>query len=68
MGDAAVSAGSQKQHLVFKSVRAEWPAMAEYDWLALSPVFVINPCTVFCRDRGHNIVSFKVKPRRSDWR
>ena len=64
MGDAPISAGSQKQHLVFKCVRAEWPAMAEYDWLSLAPVFAINPCTVFCGDRGRKIISFRFGLRR----
>ena len=33
MGDAAISAGGQKEHLVFKGVRAQRPAMAEDDGL-----------------------------------
>src|SRR5258708_4752625 len=64
MGDATISAGSQKQHLVFKCVRAEWPAMAEYDWLSPAPVFVINPCTAFFRDRGTTMTSFRFGLRR----
>ena len=42
MGDAAVSVGAQKQHLVFPGVRAQRPAMAEDHGLSAAPVLVIE--------------------------
>ncbi len=57
MGDAAISAGSQKEHLVFKGIRAERPAMAEDHGLSAAPVLVIDLRAVFGRDRGHGIIS-----------
>ena len=42
MGDAAVSAGGQKEHLVFQGVRAQRPAMAEDHGLSAAPVLVVE--------------------------
>ena len=47
MGDAAVAASGQKEHLVFEGVRAERPAMAEDDGLSGAPVLVIDLRAVF---------------------
>jgi hypothetical protein len=58
MGDASISSGSQKEHLVFKGVGAEWPAMAENDGLAITPILVINLCTVLRRNGCHVKSSF----------
>src|SRR5207247_10224850 len=42
MGDAAVAAGSQKEHLVFPGVRAQRPAMTEDHGLSTAPVLVVQ--------------------------
>ncbi len=42
MGEAAVAAGGQKQHLVFPGVRAQRPAMAEDYGLSAAPVLVVD--------------------------
>src|SRR5262249_30967616 len=57
MGDAAIAAGSQKQHLVFPRVRAEWPAVAEDDGLSCAPVLVVDPCAVLGNDRARKALS-----------
>jgi hypothetical protein len=53
MGNAAVSVGGQKHHLVLPGVRAQRPAMAEDYGLTAAPVFVvkINVAGVFFADR-----------------
>ena len=52
MGDAAVSARSQKEHLIFKGVRGERPAVAEDHWLPGAPILVVNLRSVFSSDRA----------------
>jgi hypothetical protein len=42
MGDAAVSVGAYEEHLVLPGVRAQRPAVAEDDGLALPPVLVVE--------------------------
>ena len=42
MGDAAVAAGGQEEHLVLQGVRAERPAVAEDDGLSAAPVLVVE--------------------------
>src|SRR5262249_46656805 len=42
MGDAAVAARSQEEHLVLEGVRAERPAVAEHDRLSRAPVIEID--------------------------
>jgi hypothetical protein len=56
MGDAAISVGNQKEHLVFPGVCAQRPAMAEDCGLSAAPVLVIDLRSVFGRDRGHRIL------------
>src|SRR5205823_11283838 len=56
-GDAAVSAGAQKQHLVFPGVGAQRPAMAEDHGLSATPVLVIDLRAVLGRDRAHGVLS-----------
>jgi hypothetical protein len=56
MGDTAVAMGSEKYHLVFKSVGAERPAVAEDHRLSRAPIFVINLCAVFCGKGAHKIL------------
>ena len=58
MGDAAIAAGGQEEHLVLEGVRAQRPAVAEDDGLSAAPVLVIDLRAVFGRDRGHWINSF----------
>jgi hypothetical protein len=58
MGDAAVSVGGQKHHLVFPCVCAQRPAMAEDYGLSAAPVLVIDLSVVFGCDRGHVMLSF----------
>src|SRR6266849_3068047 len=72
MGDAAVTARSQKKHLVFPCVRTKRPAMAEDHGLSRAPVFVVDSRAVFSRNRAHKIFSlrfglWKPKPPR-EWR
>ena len=63
MGDAAVAAGGQKEHLVFPGIRAERPAMAEDYGLSAAPVLVVDLRAVFGRDRGHGMPSFALVGR-----
>ena len=42
MGDAAIAARRQKEHLVLEGVRAERPAVAEDDRLSAAPVLVVD--------------------------
>src|SRR5271168_1359823 len=51
--DNSIAALAEKQHLSVPVVRGERPAMAEYDGLSRAPVFVVNLCTIFRRDRRH---------------
>src|SRR5664280_922557 len=60
MGDAAVSMGTQKQHLVFPSVRVKRPAMAEDHGLSAAPVLVVDLCAVFHHDRVHKLPPFLI--------
>src|SRR2546422_11411365 len=57
VGDAAISAGGQIEHLVLGSVRAERPAMAENDGLSTAPVLEIDLRAVFGRDGVHALLS-----------
>src|SRR3954453_13283030 len=58
MGDTAIATRGQKENLVLKGVRAQWPAMAKDDGLSLAPVVEINLCSVFGRDRTHKLIPF----------
>jgi hypothetical protein len=53
MGNASIAARSEKEHLIFKGVRGERPAVTENDRLSLAPVVVIDLRAVFGRDRAH---------------
>ena len=53
VGDAAVAAGGQEQHLVFPGVGAERPAVAEDDRLPGAPVLVVDLRAVFRFDEWH---------------
>src|SRR5271169_498065 len=54
MRDDAITMLPEEQHLPFPVVRAQCPAVAENDRLPLTPVLVINLCSVFRRNRRHN--------------
>src|SRR6266550_5675536 len=53
MGDTAITALRQKEHLILECVRAQRPAVAEDNRLSLAPVVVIDPRSIFCRDLTH---------------
>src|SRR5712672_1376447 len=52
MGDAAEPTFREKQHLIFKRIRAQRPAMTEDYRLTAAPVLVVNVdvCAVFFTD------------------
>src|SRR5580658_93085 len=52
--DNPIALAEEKQHLVVPVVGRERPAVAEYDGLALAPVFVENLRAVFGGDGGHD--------------
>src|SRR6516165_4197069 len=54
MGDAAVAAGSQEEHLVFEGIGAERPSVAEDHGLSGAPIVEIDLCAVLCRDCAHS--------------
>src|SRR6185369_4197544 len=62
MSNAAISAVGEKQHLIFKRVRTQGPAMTEYDRLSHPPVLVVNARAVFGRDCRHVMFSFDGSP------
>jgi hypothetical protein len=53
MGNTAVAARGQEEHLVFKGVRTERPAVAEDHRLPGAPILVVDLRTVRRRDRAH---------------
>src|SRR5262249_30875868 len=57
VGDAAVPARGQVEHLVFPGIRAERPAVAEDDGWAAAPVLVVDRRAVLRGDRAHRPVS-----------
>src|SRR5262249_8326419 len=57
VGDAAEPLRRQVEHLVFKRVGGEGPAVAEDDRLALAPVLVEDADAVFSDERAHELVS-----------
>src|SRR5579863_6032748 len=58
VGDAPVSMGSQKDHLVIPCVGAEAPPVAEDHGLSLAPVFIVELGAVFGGDCFHTTVRF----------
>src|ERR1700737_3277395 len=58
MRDAAISARSEKEHLVFERIRGERPAVAEDHRLPGAPVVVVNLRAVSGCDRAHGAFSF----------
>src|SRR5436305_2022416 len=55
--DDAKAVLAEEQHLCVPVVCGERPTMTENHWLSFTPVLVIDLCAVFCRDRGHGILS-----------
>jgi hypothetical protein len=53
--DAAVSVGSQEDHLVFPRIGAQRPAVTEDQRLSLAPVLVIDLRAIFGRDSRHTV-------------
>ena len=58
MGDTAITALRQKEHLILECIRAQRPAVAEDNRLSLAPVVVIDLRSIFCRDRTHTFSSY----------
>jgi hypothetical protein len=48
----------QKEHLVFKGVRAEWPTMAEYNRLTRTPIVEVDLRSVFGGNGAHGSLGF----------
>ncbi len=63
MGDAAIAAGRQIEHLIFKGISGERPAVAENHRLSAAPVLVIDLRAILGRDRAHVVLSFAVVGR-----
>ena len=69
MRDAAITAGSQEEHLVLPRVRTKGPAVAEDNGLALAPIIEVNPSAVFGGNRVHDgeILTFSADLRIGRW-
>src|ERR1700676_4887035 len=61
----AIALLPEEQHLAVPVVRGQWPAMRKHDRLPLSPVLVIDLCTVFGRNCCHQMFSFALIPLRT---
>ena len=60
MRDDAIATLAEEQHLSVPVVRAERPAVTEYDGLSFAPVLVIDFCSVLGSDCRHDIFSLGV--------
>src|SRR2546422_7329020 len=58
MGDDAIAIIQEKHHLGIPVIRTQWPAMTENNRLSLSPILVIDLCSVFSRDCRHKTSPF----------
>src|SRR4029453_11992791 len=69
VGDAAISVGSQEEHLIFPGIGRERPAMAEDNGLTLAPVLVIDLRAVFSGDGTHGNLLWLVRglPQKETW-
>src|SRR5713226_4528858 len=65
MGDDAIAMIQEKHHLGIPVSRTQWPAMTENNRLSVSPILVIDLCSVFCRDRRHNTSPFGRVPGKN---
>src|SRR5689334_599558 len=59
VSDAPVALRGQKEHLIFKGIRRQRPAVTENDRLALAPVFVVDLRAVFSGDSRFRILIHK---------
>ena len=55
MCNTAVTLRRQIEHLIFKSISIQWPAMTENNRLSFAPILIINLRAIF----GNNIRHFK---------
>ena len=62
--DTSIPARRQEEHLIFKRIRGQRPAVAEYHGLPATPILVIKLRAVFGRNRAHRVCSFGVQDRR----
>src|SRR4029077_8167285 len=60
MGDAAISAACQKQHLIFPGIRVQRPPVTKDHGLSSAPVLVINLSSILRGDRRHNVSSLSL--------
>jgi hypothetical protein len=59
MGYAAVSARGEKEHLVFKRISVERPAVTEDHRLPAAPVLVLDLGAIFGAEHTHGIISLR---------
>ena len=57
--DDSIATLPEEQHLSVPVVRREWPAVAEHDGLARSPVFVVDLRPIFRSNFGITFLSLK---------
>src|SRR2546430_17199240 len=62
MGDDAIAMIQEKHHLGIPLIRTQWPAMTENNRLSVSPILVIDLCSVFCCDCRHKTSPFGRAP------
>src|SRR6266550_4425986 len=60
IGDASIAARSEKEHLIFKGICGERPAVTENDGLSFAPIVVIELCAVFGGNRAHRFLHGKL--------
>jgi len=58
MSDDSIALPGRKTNLSVPVVGVSGPAVTEHYGLALSPVLVVNLCTVLCRDSSMSFLSF----------
>lgn len=56
MGDASVTLGCKKEHLVLKSIGAQRPAVTEDNRLTCTPIIVVNLRSVLGSNRAHALI------------
>jgi hypothetical protein len=61
MGDNAIAAVEEEQHLRIPVVGRQWPTVTEHDGLTFAPVLVENLDAVFRCDKAHDVF---LSPRR----
>src|SRR6202051_1673850 len=58
VGDTSISTGRKEEHLIFKRIRRERPAMTEYHGLSAAPVLIVDLRAIFGGNRAHRVFSF----------